>query len=292
MARKDDTLLTPSLIEILERLSMVDRSMLERAASPGSAGPPKAADLGIDFYEYGVYQPGLDVKHVDWTVYGRTGELLVKAYETHRDLPVCVLLDMSASMGLGEPPKFDLALRLAAAMAYVGLVNYHPVRVIGFAKGRLKVLPHRIGRESVYQVLDFVQALTPSGETSLVEGIAAGLEGAPRQGGRIFLVSDFLDPQGLSRPFGLLGTTRRRLDLVLVASGDEAELPTGEVTLVDPETGEETDRTIDEDTVRRYSENFEAHRRELRRRAHDIEARLVTVSSDMSVEEAVLEVLG
>lgn len=282
-------LLDPELIDILERLSLVTGDMIQDRS--GTAGPPRVDNLGIDFHEYAAFQPGLDIRHVDWSVYGRTGSLVVRAYETRRDLPICLLLDCSASMGLGSPSKLSWARRLAASIAYVGLVGYHPVRVIAFARDRIDILPHRMGREAIYEVLRFLTGCKAQGETSLAAGIAAGLEQVSRRAGRLFLISDFLDPKGLGRAFGLLGTTRRHTDLIAVLDPKEAELPEGAVDALDPETGRIEPMVVTPELAEGYQRNISAHRRELARRVHAIQATLCSFDCQTTIEDAIVQVL-
>lgn len=290
--QKDEAggLLDPELMAVLERLSLVPRDLTQDRS--GTAGPPRTADLGIDFYEYSAFQPGLDLRHVDWSVYGRTGNLLVRAYEGRRDLPACILLDSSASMGLGAPPKLDLARRLTAAIAFIGLVGYHPVRVIAFSRDKVQELPHRMGRDAIFEILEFLVSIRAEGETQLAAGVTAGLERVSRRAGRLFVISDFLDPAGLSQAFGLLGTTRRKVDLIAVVDEAEGELPHGVVEAVDPETGRATPLVVTPELAQGYRERLAEHRRELARRAHDIEATLHVLPAATSIEDAVLHVLS
>lgn len=290
--RKDEaqSLLDPELMGVLERLSLMPQDRTQDRS--GTAGPPRANELGIDFYEYAAFQPGLDVRHVDWSIYGRTGSLLVRAYESRRDLPACILIDTSASMGLGEPPKLQLVLRLAAALSFVGLIGYHPVRLIAFSGERQLELPHRMGRDAIYDILGFLRKLKAEGETILAAGITAGLSGVARRDGRLFLLSDFLDPLGLSAAFGLLGTTRRKLDLIALEDPADAELPQGPLEAVDPESGRSTPLLVTPELADGYRQRWAAHRAELVRRAHDIQATLHVVSSATPIEDAVLRVLA
>src|SRR3954471_4760057 len=81
----------------------------------------KKTGSGIEFADHREYTAGDDFRYLDWNVYGRTGKLLLRLFEEEEDLSIYILLDCSRSMLFGEPPKFDHARKLAAAMAYVGL---------------------------------------------------------------------------------------------------------------------------------------------------------------------------
>src|SRR5262245_29188206 len=76
---------------------------------------------GIEFSDHREYSAGDDFRYLDWNVYARLGDLLLKRFEEEEDLHVYLMLDCSRSMGFGSPPKYDLARQLVAALAYVAL---------------------------------------------------------------------------------------------------------------------------------------------------------------------------
>ena len=71
------------------------------------------------FTDYRPYSSGDDTRNLDWGSYLRLDRLVLRLFEEEADFPIYVLLDASASMDFGQPSKFDLARRIAAAMAYV-----------------------------------------------------------------------------------------------------------------------------------------------------------------------------
>ena len=77
----------------------------------------------LEFADHRDYAPGDDLRYLDWNLYGRLGRLAVRLFEEDEDLLIDVLVDASASMSVGSPPKLDLALQIGAALAYVGLAN-------------------------------------------------------------------------------------------------------------------------------------------------------------------------
>src|ERR1700710_1268831 len=87
---------------------------------------------GIEFADHREYVPGDDFRYLDWNVYARHDELLLKRFQEEEDLHVYVLLDCSKSMAFGSPSKFDYARQVAAAMAYIALADLDRVAVIGF----------------------------------------------------------------------------------------------------------------------------------------------------------------
>src|SRR5215813_11455513 len=86
----------------------------------------------IEFKDFREYSPGDDPRTVDWSVYARLGELVIKLYRQEEELDLWVLLDTSGSMSFGEPGKFDHARRIAGALAYIGLANMDSAGVLPF----------------------------------------------------------------------------------------------------------------------------------------------------------------
>ena len=144
---------------------------------------------GMDFDDIREYQPGDEVRHIDWNVYARLGKLLLRLFEEEEDLTVYLLVDASASMGLGDGARFDQARRIAAALAYVSLANLDRVSLIGLSdRVSERLLPAR-GKAQIFHVLRFLSSLKPGGETRLGDAVQSFVHQAPRRGLAI-LVSD------------------------------------------------------------------------------------------------------
>lgn len=113
--------------ELLAKLELL--RVATRRAHPGRYAArtrSKKLGVGVDFADHRPYTPGDDLKHVDWTLYGRSGQLMVRLAEEETELNVHLLVDRSASMGLtvgaarGDD-KRAVAQRVAVAIAYVAL---------------------------------------------------------------------------------------------------------------------------------------------------------------------------
>src|SRR4051794_22681057 len=86
---------------------------------------------GIEFADHREYTAGDDLRYLDWNIYARHGDLLLKRFQEEEDLHVYFLLDCSRSMQFGNPSKFDLARRVTAALAYIALADLD--RIAGLA---------------------------------------------------------------------------------------------------------------------------------------------------------------
>jgi uncharacterized protein (DUF58 family) len=201
---------------------------------------------GMEFADHRGYLAGDDLRLLDWNLYGRTQRLLVRLFEEDEDLSIDVLLDASASMGLGAPPKLDLAAQLAAALAYVGLDHLDRVALTAITTMLGASLPPARGKAHILRVLEFLDGVPAAGRTSLAAAVRAFL--ARRQNHRrgvVILISDFYDPAGSHEAIALLRHHGFEVVAIQISAPDEAR-PTlrGEVTIADAETGEERELTI------------------------------------------------
>jgi uncharacterized protein (DUF58 family) len=247
--------------------------------------------MSVEFSDYRPYGRGDDLRYVDWNIYGRLDRLYVKLFVDEEDLCLHLLVDVSASMGFGEPSKLLYAARLAAALGFVGLVNLERVGV-GALRERLAEgwVPAR-GRTQILPLMEFLGRLRPAGATSLGDSLAAYALRA-REAGLAVLISDLLDPEGYER--GLKALLERRFDvhvIHLLAAEEMNPSFGGDLRLRDSETGQERDLTLDGEALRGY-----------RQRLHDFLERAETfcrgneisyhrVVTDTPVEEFMLRQL-
>lgn len=235
-ARDADELFTSDFLQRLEYLRVVSRRRFAGMA-PGSRTGRRTGP-GLEFSEHRGYVPGDDLRHIDWAAYGRLERLLIRLCQQEEDLAVYFLLDASASMSTGSPPKFDHARRLAAALAYVGLASLERVRLVALDSDVRAHFEAGRGKSHLLVVLDFLRGLSAAGMTDLGRAVDAFLPHAP-QTGLAVLISDLMDPAGYERP--LLTLRRQGFDVWCIHVTDDADLApqgTGHLTLTDAETGE------------------------------------------------------
>ena len=195
------------------------------------------------FTDYRPYSPGDDTRNLDWGTYLRLDRLILRLFEEEADLPVYIFIDASRSMGFGDPSKFDYARRLAAAIAYIALINHDRVSLVAFADGVIAQLPASRGKNQIWRSVHFLERLESAGGTSL-QGAFRGFFGARRTRGLVVVVSDFLDREGYERSFQVIREYRHDAFAAHVTSPEELEPDlAGEVVLVDSEQ-ESTTRTL------------------------------------------------
>src|SRR4051794_13911336 len=116
---------------------------------------------GIEFADHRDYTPGDDFRNIDWNVYARHDELLLKRFQEEEDLHVYILLDSSKSMALGRPSKFDFARQVSAALAYIALADLDRVAVVGFAGEIVSDFPLTRGKSRILSLLKYLEGLQP-----------------------------------------------------------------------------------------------------------------------------------
>jgi len=282
-------LLSADFLAQLERLALLSRRAFRGRVRGERRSPRKG--VSVEFSDYRPYGIGDDLRYVDWNIYGRLDRLYVKLFVDEEDLCLNLLVDGSASMGFGERSKLDFAARLAAALGFVGLVNLERVGV-GVLRDHLAEgwSPAR-GRKQVLPLLDFLGRMRPSGGTSLNEGLAAYALRA-REAGLAVVMSDLLAPEGYER--GLKSLLERRFDVHLIHLVSPEEMNPafgGDLRLLDVETGEVRDLTVDADALRAYRQRLHdfLERAEGFCRTNEISYHRVVI--DTSVEEFMLRQL-
>jgi uncharacterized protein (DUF58 family) len=189
------------------------------------------------------YQPGDDVRRIDWNVTARSGRVHVRDTIADRELETTLVADRSASMGYGTAGgKHEAAL---SALAVFGFLTQRDGNRVGAAllePDGVRWVPHRSGRGHLVATLGRLAA--PPGEAGI--DLAAALTSVARsvrRRGLVVVASDFLDPTGWDRPVRVLAA-RHEVVAVEVVDPRELELaPVGSVRLHDPETGRQ--RIID-----------------------------------------------
>lgn len=245
---------TPEFLAQLERLSLLSRRTF-RGSIKGERRSPRRGH-SVEFADYRAYGHGDDLRYVDWNIYARLDRLHVKLFVDEEDLCLHLLVDASASMGFGAPSKLDYAVRLAGALGFVGLVNHERVG-LGVLRERVaEGWPPTRGRGQILPMMDFLTEVRPGGGTGLDDGLGNYAKRA-RESGLVVVVSDLLDPGGYER--GVRALLERRFDVHLVHLLDPEEMnPTlgGDMRLIDSETGELRDLTVDAEALRAYRDRL------------------------------------
>ncbi len=240
------------ITEMLKKVRQIE-IRTNRQVSENLAGAYRSVfkGRGMDFEEAREYQPGDEIRSIDWNVTARTGKAHVKKYREERELTMMLAVDLSASgqFGSGDSSKREIAAEIASTLAFSAARNHDKVGLVLFTEDAEHIIPPRKGRRHILRLIRDILAFEPQHRGT---NIARALEEVNRILKRraiVVLVSDFLqgpdgkipDPEGKSEVFKALDITNRRHDLVCFEIVDPREtvLPAlGVLTLEDSETGE------------------------------------------------------
>jgi uncharacterized protein (DUF58 family) len=277
---------TSEFLAQLERLSLLSRRVFRGRVK----GERRSLRRGhsVEFCDYRAYGVGDDLRYVDWNIYGRLDRLHVKLFVDEEDLCLHLIVDASASMNFGTPTKLESAVRIAAALGFVGLVNLERVGVGALRDRVAEGWPPTRGRNQVPSLLDFLGRVEPNGGTSLNEGLA-NYAARSRQTGLAVVISDLLDPSGYES--GIRALLERRFDVHLVHVLSPEELNpelAGDLRLVDSETGETRELSMDGDAVRAYRERLRQFLDRAETFCRTKEIGYHRIASDAPMEEFVL----
>ena len=195
---------------------------------------------GMEFEEVREYQPGDDIRLIDWNVTARTGRPFVKNFREERELTVLLLVDVSASQDFGtrDQLKSELVAELGATLAFSAIQNNDKVGLILFTDRIERFVPARKGTRHVLRVVRELLYHQPQGRKTDVSTALQHLDRVLHRRSVVFLISDFQSPDFT----GPLRVVKRRHDLIPVLVRDERESkmpPVRYVELLDAETGEQ-----------------------------------------------------
>ncbi len=250
--------------ELIRKLRRIE-ILTARTANAQLAGAYASVfkGIGIAFSEVRQYQPGDDVRLIDWNVTARMRDAYVKLFVEEREMTVMLLVDASGS-GLftsREQAKREVAAEVAALLAFSAIKNNDRVGLIIFTDRVERFVPPKKGKKHVLRVITEILSFQP---TSRGTDLRAGLDFLGRVAKRrsvAFLVSDF-QARGYEQS---LRVATRRHDLVPITLTDpmEEQLPAvGYVAFEDVETGEWVEFDTYGDGRRRYAERVRRQRQE------------------------------
>ena len=273
----------------LERLALASKRTFRGRVKGERKSPRKG--ISVEFCDYRPYGVGDDLRYVDWNIYGRLDRLYLKLFVDEEDLCLHLLLDASASMDYGEPSKFDYGTRVAAALGFVGLVNLERVGA-GIIRDRIAQgwSPTR-GRNQFLPLAEFLTGLRPGGTTGLNDGLVNYALRA-RDPGLAVLISDLMDPAGYES--GIRALLERRFDVHVIHLLAPAEVdPTfgGDLRLVDAETGEVREVSLDGEALRQYRRRLRGFLDQTEAFCLGNEVSYHRVTTDVPVEEFLLKQL-
>jgi uncharacterized protein (DUF58 family) len=250
--------------------------------------------FSVEFSEHRKYAPGDDPKDIDWQVYAKTDKYYIKKFEAETNISGYLVMDISRSMAYTyrqKLSKFDYAVCLAAALAYLMISQQDPVGVVTFNDKIRRSLPPRSKRQQLGNLLSLLANLKPGGDTnfgSSLNQLAAMLSNRSL----VMIFSDLLFDED-SAMDALYRLRHGGHDIILFHVLDEAEVHfpfRGPCKLTDPESGEQLQ--VDADGFRlEYLQELEAYRQRLSRLCDRSGIDYVRLDTSMQFDRALIEYL-
>jgi len=193
---------------------------------------------GLDFDEFREYQPGDEIRFIDWNVTARMHETYIRKFKEERELSVIIVVDISGSTDFGSEglSKRERAAELTALMGFSARYNGDKVGLLLFSKGPDIYLPPRKGGKNVIRAIREVLTTKPKDPTTSISSACEFLHQSLKRKSLIFFISDFID-WGFEKT---LGSLARQHDVVALSLIDplEQNIPAvGKVQFKDPESG-------------------------------------------------------
>ncbi len=278
--------------ELLQKIRQIE-IRTRRLVSDRLAGQYHSAfkGMGMDFDEVREYQPGDEVRTIDWNVTARMNHPFVKKFREERELTVMLVVDLSGSglFGSGTQSKRELAAEIASVLAFSAIRNQDRVGLVLFTEEVEHFLPPRKGRRHVLRVVRDILYRTPAHRGTNLNGALEFVTRILPHRAVVVVLSDFLGEtnpgrrqilshlrrrvlhsETLGRPsLALLRQAGRKHDMIAVQIGDryERSLPAvGRLMLQDAETGEVVEvNTSDPRRLEAFATRAERTQKELDR---------------------------
>lgn len=225
--------------------------------------------FSVEFAQHRQYNPGDDIRYIDWKVFGRSDRFFIKEYEEETNMTASVLVDCSESMNYssGGLSKYDYGACIAGTLAYLLLNQQDSVGITLFDSSVRTEIHPSTNPGILKNIMDVLEQAQPRGETK-IEGVFLKLLSSLKRNGVVILVSDFfVDPESLDTALKHFSSRGHTVFLFHVLDRAELEFPFNSLTLFRGMENEE-DLMLDPNTVKKaYLNEIEAFLRDLRKTA-------------------------
>ena len=209
--------------------------------------------LGLEFEEVREYEPGDDIRTIDWNVTARYSRPFVKVFREERELSVYMAVDMSASQEFGTTRllKRELSAELAAVLSFAATISNDKVSLLLFTDMVELFVPPRKGSTHVWRIIKDILTFTPKSQGTSVRDMLSFLMMIAKRGATVFIISDFQDHGYES----ILRVASRKYDIIPICVFDDFEESPhslGLIEIEDPESGDSVFLDLSSGDVRAY----------------------------------------
>ncbi len=269
-AIRSQTIYSSMLFDESALRKLTQLSLVARQARAGSIkGERRSTKRGssVEFADYRNYTPGDDLRRLDWNVFARLERPFIKMMEEEEDLVVYLLLDVSRSMDWGSDDnnKLKFALHIAAALGAIGLGAGDRVCCILMNSGQ-QLGPLR-GPQQLMRLVTFLEQVEANQITQDYTELNQALlkfSRAALRSGLVFILSDLFDPKGFNQGINALLGRNYEVSVLQILCPDELNPPlAGDLRLVDIESGQAQELSVDAGMRALYQHRLEAWRGEI-----------------------------
>ncbi len=272
------------ILKRVRRIELITRGLVKE--SLGGAYHSRFKGQGIEFDDFREYQPGDDIRFIDWNVTARMDEPFIRKYIEEREMSVLLMVDVSRSgdYGSGEDSKRERAAEVAAVFAFSALQNQDKVGLVMFTNEVEFYLPARKGSAQALRIVREILNYQPRRRGTAIEpALDLAVNRLPHRA-LVFVISDFMTQSPMTVWEKSLRATASKHDVVAVQVLDprEMELPNvGRVCLEDPETMEQITVDTSQPQVRAaYANRVQEMHDDLRLTLRRNKAECVTIRTD------------
>lgn len=282
-------LLDQGFLQQLERLVILYR----KGAIGPQQGERRSSKRGqsVEFADFRPYVAGDDIRRIDWNAYARLERYFIKLFVEEQDLIVHFLIDSSRSMRWGQPEKLSYAIRAAAALAYIALVGLDRVEVniLGNSKSPAgDRYPMTRGKMSAAPLFQFLQALSEKEPSQNDPPLAVSLKNYAStlsNPGPLLIFTDLFD-EGWQPILNRLAGRGFEVSIIHILAPDEIDPAlSGDLRLIDSETGAGVEITADYESLERYRQVLRSWQAGWQNFCQARSIHYVTLSTSKPVEE-------
>ncbi|MGC4013919.1 MAG: DUF58 domain-containing protein [Luteolibacter sp.] len=280
------SLTDPAFIRQLDALNLLARRVLRGSLQADRRTQRRGT--GITFADYAPYNFGDDYRAIDWKIYARTEELLIKLFEIEEDTTVYILFDCSRSMAT----KFDYARKLAAAIGYIALNGMDRVMVYGMADKLSTIVESARSRSQVFPFLRDLEGAQTFGVDTDFSSCARTFQARKGKKGVVLVVSDFFFPKGFEEGLRFLQWSGHDVFALQVHDPADLECPwLGDLEIECVETSATQRVTISEKEAKQYREAIAAWNDSLKNECARRGVGLASTTSDVPFDVVIQSML-
>ncbi len=277
-------------LQQIETLQVILKNNL--AGLFGGNHQSKTYGSSCEFADYRDYIPGDDITKIDWNVFARFEKLYLKLFLDERQVHTRIYIDASRSMDYGRGKKAEMALQIAAALAYLSVAEMDKVSIYYIKDNQIHdVFTNIVGKESFYNSIGKLNDIEFSGDCAISDGILPTKVGYGD--GMSIIISDFLTDNNYENAIDYLVDKRRDLFCFQILSKDELKPNIrGKVHFFDSEDiSREYRKNINKDIITAYHEAVNYTINRIRNYCNSRNANYLLVPSDTSISEVFLKLL-